>query len=146
MKFYLLVAGSRSYNNYQEMCQCLDLLLKKQVAQQREIIIVSGGANGADKLAERYADERGYTKHIIYADWNRYGKSAGYRRNENMHAYISNPSDRKRGCVCFWDMQSRGTQHNFKLAQDYGTALRVFNIVNHTFLSEEEVARLTACQ
>ena len=141
--FYMLVAGSRGYNNYTEMCQVLDFLLKNQVAQGRKIVIVSGGARGADELAERYADERGYEKHIMPADWDKYGKSAGYRRNNDMHLYISAPSDRKRGCVCFWDMQSPGTKHNFKLAKDYGTTLRVFDTVNHRFLSEEEVQRHT---
>lgn len=136
--FYMLVAGSRTYNNYQEMCQCLDLLLKNQVAQNRKIVIVSGGARGADELAERYADERGYEKHIMPANWEKYGKSAGYRRNEEMHLYISVPSG-KRGCVCFWDMQSKGTRHNFKLAFAHNNPIRVFDTVNHRFLTEEEV-------
>lgn len=137
--FYMLVAGSRGYNNYTEMCQVLDFLLKNQIEQGKHIVIVSGGARGADALAEQYADEKGYEKHIMTADWNRYGKSAGYRRNEDMHLYISAPSDKKRGCVCFWDMQSSGTRHNFGLAKSYGTPIRVFDTVNHKFLTEEEV-------
>lgn len=137
--FYMLVAGSRGYNNYDEMCQVLDFLLQKQISEHRRIVIVSGGARGADELAERYADERGYEKHIIPADWNTYGKSAGYRRNNDMHLFISAPSERKRGCVCFWDMQSKGTQHNFGLAKQYNTPIRVYDTVNHRFLTEEEV-------
>lgn len=137
--FYLLIAGSRTYNNYAEMCQVLDFLLQKQITQHNHIVIVSGGARGADELAEKYADERGYEKHIMRADWDKYGRSAGYRRNESMHLFISAPSDRKRGCVCFWDMQSPGTKHNFKLSLDYGTPLRVFNTVSHRFLTDEEV-------
>ena len=135
--FYMLVAGSRTYNNYQEMCQCLDLLLKNQVAQNRKIVIVSGGARGADELAERYADERGYEKHIMPANWNKYQKKAGYIRNEQMHLFISTKD--KRGCVCFWDMQSKGTRHNFKLAFAHNNPIRVFDTVNHRFLTEEEV-------
>lgn len=137
--FYMLVAGSRTYNNYTEMRQVLDFLLQNQIAQNRKIVIVSGGARGADELAEKYAYERGYKKHIIPANWNLYGKSAGYRRNEEMHKFIANPSDNNRGCVCFWDMQSRGTKHNFKLADDYNTPIRVYDTVNHRFLSDEEV-------
>ena len=141
--FYLLVAGSRDYDNYVEMCNVLDFLLKNQVAQHRRIVIVSGGARGADSLAERYAEERGYAKHIMPADWNTYGKQAGYRRNEEMHAFISIPSDRKRGCVCFWNMKSPGTKHNFGLTKKYNTSLRVFDTVNHKFLTEEEVRLYT---
>lgn len=142
-KFYLLVVGSRGYDNYSEMCEKLDFLLKNQIAQNRKIIIVSGGARGADELAERYADERGYEKHIMPADWEKYGRCAGYHRNNDMHLFISTPSDKKRGCICFWDMQSRGTRHSFKLAKDSGNPIQVFDTVNHRFLTDEEVHQYT---
>lgn len=137
--FYMLVAGSRGFDNYPLMCKCLDFLLKKQVAMNKHIVIVSGGAKGADSLAERYADERGYEKHIMPADWDKHGKSAGYRRNESMHLFISAPSGKKRGCICFWDGQSKGTRHNFKLAKDYGTPIRVYDYVRNRFLTDNEV-------
>lgn len=143
MDFYLLVAGSRDYNNYTEMCQVLDYLLKNQVSQGNNIIIISGGARGADSLAERYADERGFQKHIMPADWSAYGKSAGYRRNEAMHAYISSFPNAKRGVACFWDMESPGTRHNFKLSRLYCSPLRVYNYVDHSFLTDEEVQKYT---
>ena len=137
--FYLLVAGSRGYNNYTEMCKVLDYLLKNQVTAHNHIVIVSGGARGADELAEKYADERGYEKHIMKAEWDKFGRSAGYRRNEQMHLFISAPSDKKRGCVCFWDMQSPGTKHNFKLAKKYGNPIRVFDIVSHRFIPSDKI-------
>jgi hypothetical protein len=144
--FYLLVAGSRGYDNYGEMCRILDFLLSKQIKKNRHIVIVSGGAKGADTLAERYADSHGYEKHIIPADWNRYGRSAGYRRNEEMHKYISSPSANNRGCICFWDTKSPGTKHNFELAKQYNNPLRVYDTVNHCFIERREAARLTACE
>lgn len=118
--FYLLVAGSRGFNNYPMLKEKLDYLLQNQ--SDKEIHIVSGGAKGADTLAEWYAKERGYQMHVFPADWNRFGKSAGYRRNEQMHQFISQFP--KRGCVCFWDGSSKGTQHNFDLCKTYGTPLR----------------------
>lgn len=118
--FYLLVAGSRGFNNYPMLKEKLDYLLQNQSG--KEIHIVSGGAKGADTLAEWYAKERGYQMHVFPADWS-IGKFAGYLRNETMHKFISQFP--KRGCVCFWDGQSKGTQHNFQLCQTYGTALRV---------------------
>lgn len=119
-KFYLLVAGSRGFNDYQLFTERLDYLLQNQL--DKEIHIVSGGARGADKMAEWYAKKRGYQMHVFPAEWDRFGKSAGYRRNEQMHKFISQFP--KRGCVCFWDGSSRGTQHNFQLCQTYGTPLR----------------------
>ena len=143
--FYLLIAGSRNYNNYAELCTVCDFLLKYQVQEGRHIVIVSGGARGADALAERYAEDRGYEKHIMPADWNKYGRSAGYHRNEAMHSYIvvHNCGFNHRGVVCFWDMQSRGTQHNFRLARDYGNPIRVFNTLEHRFLTDEQVESYT---
>lgn len=138
--FYLLVAGSRNFNDYPLMCEKLDHVLSKQVAMGHKIVIVSGGARGADDCAERYADERGYEKEIIKADWDKYGKGAGYRRNEEMHEFIAMPSARRRGCICFWDGSSKGTQHNFGLAKKYGTQLKVYNYIEKRYLTEEEVS------
>lgn len=72
--------------------------------------IVSGGARGADSLAEKFARE--YNKKLIVyrADWNRYGKGAGFIRN----ATIINACDY---CVAFWDGQSHGTKHDIDLCK-----------------------------
>lgn len=116
--FYCLVVGSRNFNDYELM----SVKLKKMLHNYIDITIVSGGANGADKLSERFAIENGYDMKIFYADWDKYGKGAGYIRNEEMHKYISQFQDR--GCVAFWDGISKGTQHNFKLAEKYNTRIR----------------------
>lgn len=118
--FYLLIAGSRTFNDYEYFVDRCDYLLQNK--QDKEIHIVSGGAKGADTFAEWYAKLRGYQMHVFPAEWDKYGKSAGYRRNEQMHKFIAQFSDR--GCVCFWDGQSKGTQHNFELCSTFGTPLR----------------------
>lgn len=117
--FYLLVAGSRSFDDYQFLSASLDKLL----VNQSDVTVVSGGARGADTLAERYAHERGYQVRVFPADWNKFGKSAGYRRNRQMHEFIAQFPNR--GCVCFWDGNSRGTTHNFDLANEFHTPLRI---------------------
>ena len=122
--FYCLVVGSRSFNDYKLLKEKLDYFLQNY----KNIHIVSGGAKGADTLAERYAKENGYQMHIFPANWDKYGKSAGYKRNEQMHQFISQYS--KRGCICFWDGKSKGTQHNFSLAEKYSNQLRVILIPN----------------
>lgn len=121
-EFRLLVVGSRTFADYALLKTKLDAFLAK-VALTHEIIIVSGGAKGADRLAEAYAREKGYQCEVFKADWATYGRSAGYQRNVVMHQYISHCDNR--GCVAFWDGESRGTQHNFGLAEKYRTPLRV---------------------
>ena len=118
-KFYVLVAGSRTFADYELMKSKLNKLL----INHNDIVVVSGGARGADALAERYAKEKGYSSVVIEAQWNVLGKRAGFVRNERMHQLLAKHTNR--GCVCFWDGESKGTAHNFELAKKYNTPLRV---------------------
>lgn len=117
--FYCLVAGSRTITDYNYIKEILDYFLQNK----SEITIVSGGARGVDSLAERYAKERNYGLKIFPANWDKYGKQAGYIRNDEMHKYISQFSDR--GIVAFWDGKSKGTAHNFGLATKYDTPIKI---------------------
>ncbi|GAA4879349.1 hypothetical protein GCM10023310_69380 [Paenibacillus vulneris] len=112
--FKVIVAGSRSFNDYELLKEKLDALLMNKT----DIIIVSGAARGADKLGERYAHEKGYSVSSHPADWDQYGKSAGYIRNEEM----AKESD---ALVAFWDGISRGTKHMIDLANKHGLMVRV---------------------
>ena len=122
--FYCLVVGSRTFNNYDLLQAKLDFLLQNKV--KGGITIVSGGARGADTLAELYAKKHNYHLKVFPADWNTFGKRAGYIRNEVMHEYIS--KFKERGVVAFWDYKSKGTAHNFPLAKKYKTPLRIVDI------------------
>ncbi len=128
-KLYILIAGTRTFADYDFFQMMADLLISHIMD---DIVIVSGGANGADTLAERYAKEKGFELVVFPAEWGKYGKSAGYKRNLQMHDFIAGYEKRK--CVCFWDGKSKGTQHNFALAKSHHTDLLVFNYVKHTVL------------
>jgi hypothetical protein len=52
----IIIAGGRTFNDYELLCENCD----KAFSLQSEIEIVSGMANGADKLGEKYAKEKGY--------------------------------------------------------------------------------------
>ena len=124
--FFCLVVGSRSFQNYDFLKAKLNHLLQNQ---GDEIVIVSGGAKGADNLAERYAREYGLPLKVFPADWEKHGRKAGFLRNEEMHKYIAKQS--KRGVVAFWDGESKGTAHNFELGKKYKNHIK-------TILFEEE--------
>ena len=118
--FYCLVAGSRTFNDYALLKNKLDAILSNHAPY---VTIVSGGAKGADALAEQYADECGYEKKIFFANWDLYGKRAGYLRNRQMHEYISQFENR--GIVCFWDGKSKGTSQNFQLAKEFNNQIKI---------------------
>lgn len=115
--FRVIVAGSRGFNNYRFLAEKLDRILSG-VAPTNSIQIVSGCARGADSLAILYAKERGYEVAKFPAEWDRYGKSAGYRRNEEMARHAD-------ALVAFWDGESRGTRHMIDIACSKGMPVRV---------------------
>lgn len=131
--FYCLVVGSRDFNDYFLMCKVLDHLLQNK----KYVVIVSGGAKGADKLAERYANERGYRLNVYPADWNRHGKSAGYKRNTHMHLVLSAHKDK--GVVAFWDGLSKGTAHNFLLSNEYSNPIKVVLYNENRYMTIDEI-------
>lgn len=104
----IIVAGSRSFDNYDLLEEKLDELIKGR----KNTEIVSGNARGADLLGERYGKERELEIKRFPADWNKFGKKAGYLRNEEMAKYAD-------VCVCFWDGSSAGTKNMIDLAEKY---------------------------
>lgn len=115
--FKVIVAGGRDFNDYELLKQTLDHILQKRLP---DVEIVSGAAKGADSLGEKYAKENNLSLHRKPADWDAYGKSAGYRRNVEMADYAD-------ACVCFWDGKSKGTKHMIDLAEKKGIQVRAIN-------------------
>lgn len=113
--FRVIIAGSRSFANYEMLKANMNRLLQNI---SDEISIVCGTARGADRLGEKYAKENGF--HVAYfpADWERYGKAAGYIRNREM-------AQNADALVAFWDGESRGTKSMIDLAKEYDLAVRV---------------------
>jgi len=115
----LAVVGSRDFDYYPVLKEKLDIIHEKKIIT----CIVSGGASGADSLGERWAKENNIETQIFYPDWEAFGKSAGYRRNEQI---IIN-SD---AVIAFWDGESKGTKHSIDLAKKYNKPLAVINFLN----------------
>lgn len=127
----VLAVGSRTFDNYDLFCKIMDAELAEFEGKYC-IEIVSGGAHGADAFAERYAKERGYRLTVFPADWNQFGKRAGYIRNEETHEYIAKVPTRK--VIAFWDGESKGTKHSFSLARLLKNPIKVYHYEEHRFL------------
>lgn len=113
----LIIAGSRTFSDF--------ALLKKEVhnfLQSLDFLglptIICGMARGADLLGRKLAIEYSWEFIEMPANWNEFGKSAGYKRNEAM-AQIAD------ACIVFWDGQSRGSAHMISLAKQYDLKLKV---------------------
>ena len=116
----VVIAGCRNYTNYDEARSYIDFCLS-EIRKENKIVIVSGGASGADAMGERYAEENGFEVERYPADWKRYGRSAGPARNKKM-AEISDY------VICFWDEKSKGTKSMIEYAKKYGKPVKIQKI------------------
>jgi predicted Rossmann fold nucleotide-binding protein DprA/Smf involved in DNA uptake len=107
------IVGSRTYPNLSKVRAYIQTL-------PPDTVIVSGGARGVDKCAEKVAESIGLQTEIYPADWHKFGKSAGMKRNQQ----IVEASDR---VVAFWDGQSRGTNNTIETAKKLGKEVTVIH-------------------
>jgi hypothetical protein len=117
MSIKIVIAGSRDFNSY-------DILKDKFLEfagyyDFNSLEIVSGTARGADQLGEKLAEELGIKVARFPADWDQFGKGAGYRRNAEMADYGD-------VLLAFWDGKSRGTRMMIELARKKGLLVQVF--------------------
>lgn len=96
------VIGSRTFTDYEEM--------KRTLSAIKITEIISGGADGADKLAEQYATENNIPTKIFLPDWEKNKRAAGFIRNTD----IVNEAEL---IVAFWDGQSKGTLDSIQKAE-----------------------------
>ena len=114
----LIIAGSRTFTDSKKLCEVCNQILQ----DQNNIEIVSGAYyRGADKLGEKYADEKGFKLTKFPADWNRFGRAAGPKRNEQMANYADS-------LIAFWDGKSKGTKHMVEVAKSRGLNTFIYKL------------------
>ena len=99
----VIVAGGRNFNDYDQLSAVI-FDQAELVGEDVGISIVSGMARGADALAHQFAMNEGVQVYEFPADWNKYGKRAGYVRNDEMAQFAD-------ALIAFWDGKSRGTKN-----------------------------------
>lgn len=110
-----IIAGSRGITNFNIVAKAI------QDSQFPISEVVSGGAKGVDQLGERWAAQNKIPTRVFPAQWDKLGKSAGYRRNEDMAKYAN-------ALIAIWDGQSKGTKHMIDIAKSKG--LQVYVIIH----------------
>lgn len=102
----IAIVGSRTFKDY----AVLEDFIGKTIAEKDITIdtVISGGARGADALAERYAEEHNIPLQVFKADWDTYGRRAGFVRNQQMIESCD-------VCFVFWDGTSKGTKLSIDL-------------------------------
>lgn len=114
----LAIVGGRTFKSYPLLCK----EVKKFCGDVMPELIVSGGARGADRLAERYAKENQIKMKVLKPDWTK-GRRSGLTRNTD----IVNASTH---VIAFVMPESRGTWDTIKKAQRKGIPVKIIRINN----------------
>lgn len=118
----LLVTGSRHFNDGFSARDALRTAWMDLSAKEfgEEVVLVHGGAPGADTLAHNIWTQHGGPHIEVHpADWEQYGKAAGPIRNQEMVALGADL------CLAFFDEHpNRGTHHCVSLAEAAGIPVR----------------------
>ena len=114
----VIIAGSRSINDYALVKQAIE----KAAFSITEV--VSGGANGVDKLGEKWALENNIPIKQFLPDWNAHGKAAGPIRNSEMVAY----SD---ALIAVYDGISKGTKDTITKVQNANKQAFIYIVESH---------------
>ena len=117
------IVGSRNFNDYE--------LLKSELKKVGIKKIVTGGAKGADSLAEKYAHEYNIPLEIYKPDC-KLGRHAGFLRNKLI-------VDNSQSVIAFWNGESYGTLSTINHAKKTGKPVTIV-VVKHR--SDEEIAEL----
>lgn len=104
----VLIVGSRSIRSYD---------ISELIPPQTELII-SGGAEGADSIAEEYADKHKISKLILRPRYDKYGKAAPLKRNELMVELADE-------VIALWDGISRGTKYTVEYAKKKNKTVKI---------------------
>ena len=112
---HLIIAGARTFTDYQFLCQVLTPD-RHRIAQ-----VLTGGARGAEQLGYRWAWKHTVQHQLFRAEWERFGKSAGVRRNHQ----LAQAGD---VLVVFGDGPSPGTAHLIQCMQALGKPVVVVSV------------------
>lgn len=107
----LMIAGSRSIHDFD---------LSVHIPNDTELII-TGGAQGVDALAEQYADKHKISKLIIRPQYELYGKAAPILRNQKMVEIAD-------VVLVIWDGQSKGSKGTIQYAKKLQKELIVVQV------------------
>jgi YspA, cpYpsA-related SLOG family len=112
----ILITGSRDWTNRYLIREAIKAVVagSGRTIADNDVTIVHGAARGADRLAASVAFELAYRDEPHSADWKRYGKAAGHRRNADMVAAGVDV------CLAFPIGESRGTRGCMRMAEAAG--------------------------
>ena len=123
----IAVVGGRDFNNYNSVCLAL--------AEFKPSMLISGGATGADALAEKFSRDFGTPIRVYKANWhdytppciigtNKYGHKYNKLAGMNRNTKIIEDCDM---VIAFWNGVSTGTKDSIDKANALGKKVVVIS-------------------
>lgn len=117
----ILICGSRNFTDTGPIAEVIDKL-------PTETKVIVGDATGADNIAQYLAHQRGdLIVEIFFADWDKFGKSAGPKRNIEM---LEQKPDR---VYAFPIGDSVGTWHTIREAEKRNIPVSIYEKIKCIF-------------
>lgn len=112
---HVIIAGSRGITDL--------LTIYKAVEDSgfKITTVISGTARGVDKLGEHWARDNNKPVQQYPANWEVFGKSAGYRRNEVMASHAD-------ALIAVWDGVSKGTAHMINIMKAQHKPVHIYYV------------------
>jgi hypothetical protein len=110
----VLVCGSRGWESVWQV-----RMVYSELDRIKPTEIISGGARGADRVAEVWAKSNSVPITVFTPDWEKNGRRAGVLRNNQM--LDTNPDL----VLAFWDGLSKGTKHTIDEARRRNIRVKV---------------------
>lgn len=113
--FRVIIISSEKISNYFYLRKKLNYLLKNktndlEILVQEEMAITNS--------IKKYAKERKFRFRSVEANWKKYGKRAGYIRNENMFNEVD-------GVIIFWSKQNKQINHILNLCKERNIKVKI---------------------
>ncbi len=133
----LMVCGSRNIQNVKWIEHQIVESLKEVYSDQKrkfgfgdtDFVIIQGVAKGVDKIAKDWAERNNVLTWDFPADWEKYGKGAGFIRNEEMVQKCDY-------CLILWDGNSHGTKNDIDLCEKYNKPYKLIYYPSERFVKK----------
>jgi hypothetical protein len=118
----LAIIGSRSFNERNKFWSVLNKFL---LDKTYPTFIISGGAVGADSLAEEWAEEKRIETLIFKPQYDKFSGKESWKANNERNTQIANYCDY---LLAFWDMKSTGTRDTIEKTIDLRKHVYIYNL------------------
>lgn len=113
----VIIAGSSSITSYDEVFAAI----RASGFMYEITTVISGGAIGVDSVGEEWAREQGIPVERFPAEWSKYGKMAGFKRNTDM-AMVAD------ALIAVWNGKSSGTKHMIGMANEMDMEVFIWRV------------------